>query len=1700
MNLAKARLTQTFKFLKELNELRNPVPRDMSNYAKLQWIDEWPAHPFVEVRRGDRGEENDGDVEVELEPLIRVRRANLTPCPKPLDLLDGWLKPGWQLVETAADVLASRNFPDKGNGNITVAFEDDARRVADLDVWTAARDKWAVAERPAVAARRLFEEIHALWTAIQREGDRTELVLGDGILDVPADLIRHPILLQRLNLRFDPAGPEFRFDAGTEQVELHRALLRLVPSLDERMIAQFDKELDAAPVEPLGGQSTTGFLRRLVQGLFATDGEYLDSERRDGPLRPPSIRRRPVIFLRARNAGLATTLDHIVEDLEANDTSPPEGLVRIVGVETTGPTATAQSSGPSDRERPRTPPSPDPDILFSKPANAEQYEIAARLGRSKAVLVQGPPGTGKTHTIANLLGCLLAQGKTVLVTAHTTKALRVLRDKVDDALKPLCLSVLDSDADSHDQLKLAAQEIASRLSTSDVASLRRDAALLREKRTKFLATEQSLQRRLRDARFSEVEEVVIGGEAFSPIEVANRVKAGAQGDGWIPGPLQTHVLCPLTDMEVRQLHASNSTITPWDEAQLSVPQPAFAQLVTPGDFRVLATEKAGTDARAQAHRPGLWATDAGRNLTAGGLQQLHRRVKAAATLLGEKKLWLREVLFAGWSGGDLRETWSDLLAAVDALVAEAGTAQRLIAAHGPELPQGRPVDEMAAMLGHIAAYLEVGGSLGLKTKVTKRAWHTLLETCRVDVRAPHALEKIRALRAKAQLEVNRSSLADRWRRLVECHDGPAFDTFGASPERAAQGYGQEVRARLEWRVTVWEPLISELRAAGFRWEEWLAAHPPVAGDHGELTRLERAGSQGLAEVVEAQAALMRQVELSAALSQQRTDLAGFPLSEMATALLQAQDTWETETYEEACRQLAELEGVRDTYQTRLALLARIEHVAPAWARAIIQRDGVHGASNPPGDATAAWRWRQWHDELERRASTSMSDLQERIQATQDELRSLAARIIEHETWASQRERTKLQSQQALMGYVQTIRKVGKGTGKRVPELLRQARHLLASARRAVPVWIMPLSRVYESFDPRETRFNVVIIDEASQSDVTALAALYFGHEHVVVGDKEQVTPDAVGQRLDHVQRLIDTNLEGIPNGHLYDGQTSIYDLAETAFGGVVALREHFRCVPEIIQFSNDLSYNLTIRPLREPMSAAVRPALVAHRVHGFREGNEKTNQVEAEEIASLVVACLSDPAYALNEFQEPTTFGVISLLGIEQALLIEEMLRRKLSPSTFATHRLLCGNAAQFQGDERDVIFLSMVDGPPDNGQLPNRDAGPRDLYKKRYNVAVSRARNQLWVVHSLDPTAHLKPRDLRRRLIEHARDPQALLRAMEVQGKRTDSVFETLVLQRLLAAGYRVQTQWPVGAYRIDLVVEGRSSRLAVECDGERWHTPEQLQQDIDRQAVLERLGWKFVRIRGSVFFRDPDAAMAPVFAKLDQLGIEPLGEGVAPPDPGGLVERVRRQAETLREQWQREKEDASIGKELAMGDRKNAATLVLKPSNPTRSELPGTSTVPPSVAEKGQASVADQESRTPSPPAAQDRLPGLGASEASQFALNEAPKPIAQPAPNNRVLEQLRSLDPRLRDPRSQCGHAAHLAITNEGIVVVCKECKKSRRVDTDTLQRLAEGLSVTCFSCKRGGLESVARPFANVLKCRSPGCPNNSWSGVSERIGNS
>ena len=113
---------------------------------------------------------------------------------------------------------------------------------------------------------------------------------------------------------------------------------------------------------------------------------------------------------------------------------------------------------------------------------------------------------------------------------------------------------------------------------------------LRHERRKLLDLASSVRRQLRDARFSELEEIVLGGEGTSPIEAAKKVKAGVGREDWVPGPLLPGISSPLTEGEVRQLYASQGTLTRADESQLPVPQPVLARLVTPADFRLLAAE------------------------------------------------------------------------------------------------------------------------------------------------------------------------------------------------------------------------------------------------------------------------------------------------------------------------------------------------------------------------------------------------------------------------------------------------------------------------------------------------------------------------------------------------------------------------------------------------------------------------------------------------------------------------------------------------------------------------------------------------------------------------------------------------------------------------------------------------------------------------------------------------------------------------------------------------------------------------------------------------------------------------------------------------------------------------------------------------------------------------------------------------------
>lgn len=1508
-DLARAKLTQVFRYLQSLHQLRNPIQREIASQPWVLWLHDLPQHPgvhrgFVTAATVEDGKSlsnitREGAAAGD-DFILKVSRPRLTNPPEPPQIIIPWLLPGWQNVDAKVIIQQripdSEGAPDEAGELPTILFEADPQRQQAFIQWRAERDAWAERERPVRRTMTVFEKLYGLYAQLGRESERLELMLGDGLLTWQHDSggeVHHPILLLRLKLQFNPDIPEFTITEAEYPPELYTALFRSLPDIPAAAIAACRDDLEHGGWHPLGGDDTNNFLRRLVTQL-SPYGRLSDESVPEGVQHIPLITRDPVLFVRHRTLGFGTALDAILEDLPER-TNLPYSLTSVVGID-----ADAQAEGEEEQSAPDTvalasPNGEDEQVFLSKPANPEQVEIARRLEQHGAVLVQGPPGTGKTHTIANLLGHLLAQGKSVLVTSHTAKALKVLREQVVEPLQPLCVSVLDDDSQ---QMENAVDEITERLAFSDAEALEREAGVLLRRRSELVQELAETRERLKEARYDEYRPIMLAAEQYTPSQAARHLAETREAAGWIAGPVTPDGPLPLTQGELVELYRSNALVSPDDEAELALSLPDPAQLVSPGDFERLIAGRERLQGEDLDYRRDLWK-GVSEEQAPEPLERLYQQLLKALEPLRDETRWRLAAITAGREGGPAREAWDDLLAEVEQVYALAAQAQPLLWKYDPRISPECLPDRIEQTLDDICDALKDGGKLSSFQLLRHRDWKTVIEQASVKNRPPELPEHFEALRAVVRLQTARANLLDRWQRQMTALDGPDATTLGAEPEKACRQYVPLLRQCLDWFPATWGPLARALDQQGFAWDMFMIELPVNLAEYGDLLRLREAALQRLPAIITAEIRRRRQasdVEQWRTLQQQAELFGGNAAKAKVVQELQAAvEELDTQRYRQAFERLADLSTRRQALDRRRALLAQLEKAAPAWASAIRHRSGAHGEPELPGNPHDAWRWRQLDDELERRSRTSLDALQTHIATLSAELQRTTALLVERKAWAARVRRTSPEQQRALQGWKQLMQRAGKGKGKRAPRLLAEARRLMPICQSAVPVWIMPLSRVVDNFDPKRNRFDVVIIDEASQADLMALAAVYMSRQVMVVGDHEQVSPVAVGQRLDEVQRLIDEHLASIPNAMLYDGQFSIYDLAQTTFKPV-CLREHFRCVSPIIEFSNQLSYEGKIKPLRDASEVRRRPHLVSYHVDGAM-ASDKMNEEEALAVASLVVAAAEQPEY------DDASFGVISMVGEEQALRIDSLLQRHLPPAEYNRRRVQCGNAAQFQGDERDVVFLSMVDTATGIGPLPVRLEGPGNIFKKRYNVAASRARDQLWVVHSLNPEEDLKPHDIRRRLIQHSRALAGVHRAKDGEEQQSLSELEQQVMQRLTEQGYRVTPRWPVGAYQLDLVVEGNGRRLALACDGDRWCAREDLEEDMARQAILERLGWRFARIRGSQFFREPEQTIEGIVARLRKLGIAPeeVSDGVivAREEAQALQTRIILRAAALRQEW---------------------------------------------------------------------------------------------------------------------------------------------------------------------------------------------------------
>ncbi|MGN8902201.1 AAA domain-containing protein [Collinsella sp. HCP28S3_G12] len=1533
-----------FGYLEEFSKIRMKIVRNVSDYASdCIDLESLPTdNGWIEVRFRDSAN-NDG-------PILSVAKPEFKTCPQPPDEIAPWIASGWESYKNQIGFkFPPEELAEANEEAPQDLFMSDPARAQLLEEWGGERDKWVTYQTKATEASGVYERLFKMKEKLKSDPDKLEVVAASMNVRLSEDKrVDHPVFTRNMRIQLDAEKGIISVEDVDSDTLIQKDLLSQSQNLTMSKISEAEQRLDEEEVHPLDRDAIAREAKLLVNQL-SPKSRYFDraDAARD---QEADIDVRPGFYLifRQRPDGTAGAIGRIVKTIDETQRVPAflNGLLGEFTHDETTPVLEDLSDGSTVSRRLAEANGEDDEILLAKPANRAQLEIAKRIEQDDAVLVQGPPGTGKTHTIANLMGSFLAQGKRVLVTSYTSKALTVLADKMPPELRSLCVSSLASNGkDARDSV----EAIVNHLGEHSISELNKSVQELSCQREEILVDLAKARKSAFVEREAENKQFDLGNETLTPHDAAQFVaKNKEELDDIIPG--QVKLLAQLDISIVEELYQSNGIASAEDEAEAICLQDVdWMALLPKPDVYAQEFEKynqVSSLANELVRRHGWELCDDGGTVEIGSavLPVLDDESEAFGTVknlvmhgaLSEE--WQRGVAARSLRGEGEKTIWYRLCDEVQLLEQQASSYRSKWFPRQVALGDNGDYQQLRALVSGYKEYLAKTGLRKLLSSVK-----SLPDGVAVNGAQVASPEDCDAILDYMELMDKRHACAIQWDALMGTVGVSCFAELDSSePEHVALRYVEGIKAALAWKAEYIDKLFDALDSNGISHEAFFDC-PSMISEKEVVAKTLQALETDLTDYLKLCVALkkIRAIKAWAEDVLKRIEDASAKHCETAVALsdciVQLRPVGDfgdavdpelglVQTYRDQYNRLQWLCEIRAAVKRRHEQLNQLSQIAPGWAKAVREREGVHGATSVPRGIERAWKYKQCQAIVEYADRANSSNSQKEISELGKRYRDITAKLAGMMAWLKIHKdlESNTELKVALNGWKQTVARIGKGTGKNASRHRSKARALMAKCQRAVPAWIMPIGQALDSFDPASNLFDIVIIDEASQADMTALAITYLAKKVIVVGDDKQVSPLSVGAKESTAEGLAASYIEGkgIPNAHLYRARYSLYEIAQQGFSPIM-LTEHFRCVPDIIGFSNGLSYGGKIKALRDADAGGLMPALVPFRVKsGMRSGKAKINQQEAKAAVAIIRACLEQPEY------ENKSFGVLSLLGEEQADLIRNELLKEMDPAEFEKHEIICGNAAGFQGDERDVMILSMVDSNESETPLRFMGTGSDDAYKKRYNVAASRAKDQMWLVYSLDPARDLKSGDLRRQLIEYMLDPHTFDTQIEEAQEKAESDFELQVCTELSKRGYQYEQQKEVGSYRIDIVVQSDHHNVAIECDGDRWHSTEgQIIADMERQTILERVGWDFIRIRGSEFYSDRDATMDRVVAELAIYDIKPGQQlPTVARDTSELLERV---LEAVRDNFDDEVDENTLESTVA---RDSAIAAALQEQEPPR------------------------------------------------------------------------------------------------------------------------------------------------------------------------
>ena len=1271
--------------------------------------------------------------------------------------------------------------------------------------------------------QELYREFLNLYYIIHNETEESELLIGNGILsskDLPDSY--YPVFTKKANIILNAPKEFIEIGPSNSPARIDIKLLSKVQNISPLELKRASEEVKDNFYDPFISAESNQFLKGLTKRLHL-DGKVLSvDEATDSDS--------SFILLERNLFMLAPKFSREVEVFEEAVEREAKGQSQFIidAISGDGP---LPKKNAYDEEL---------DVLFTKEFNREQSDILKNSYESPITLVDGPPGTGKTHTVANMIGHFLAEGKRVLILSKKKKALRVIKNMIDPGFAGLVVSRVK---DSNDDIRETLYYINDFILNHTTPEMEAKAKRIKSERHDIITRMNETKKNVLDILESESKEIKVGNDTFSPVEAARFVVKNKDIINLIPGEVERLQTFPLTDDELDYIYTTNKEVTETEEILLKRPLPSIDELISPEDLKETIASMDMIEFNELKFLP---LTPQGTKLTDEGVQVdsiLIDEMSDISEVKGELEklkaymnlpLYKENALKAGLNLIDNR-AYNEL--SRKALLVDEYREKHIETLTGksivyPDMPREDVIEALENLEGIYGKKDKPGTFDTLFKKNLKNVIQGFTINGEPIRGAKDANDAIILMNYDRIL----SDLKAQYDELITDNGGPDFSGYFRNKDEIFQNLETLYNFK-----DLYIPLIdklSELLPAKIINKIAPAKKNPTSEVLGylstEIYNLLELANLHINEYIP----LNNKIQRILSTLNDYVDADVPILYELINEIKNKKTTEYAADYDE----YKVLSRKKDIVLRRSAILSKLS-CAPSWREFIEKRFGEHGGDTVPDGIKTAFMANVLNNEIQRIVKSPYEKMRKMLswykKSIIEQNREYAKTLAWYHFLKRMDENPEIR--QSIKGLELTYKKLGKGTGFDAKELQKKAEELLTKCQQFVPCWIMTIDDAIQNV-VFKNKFDVTVVDEASQADVLALPLLYTSNKLIAIGDDKQTTPLYGNIPLERVQNLRETMLsKDFPNFHLMDLSTSFYDILKTTFPSFL-LSEEFRSVPDIIEFVNNLSYDGKILPLRDENDTTLKPALNLVKVDGVRDGD--INEAEKEKIVEMILDIIKNPEY------EDKTIGVITLLGSAQAKAINDRLMEMIDTLEYDRRKIMAGTAIDFQGDERDVMFISMVDSPKDS-PLRLLSEGAEEINKKRFNVAFSRARDQEFLVTSLSES-DLKTGDLRLAAIEYFNEKSHEREKEE----RKLTPFEMDIMNELEKRDFIVTNNHTAGRYPLPLVVE--NPKVAIETPEEKTGIKrEELEKQLETSLLLERVGWKLAHIRESKYVYEGEAAI---------------------------------------------------------------------------------------------------------------------------------------------------------------------------------------------------------------------------------------------------